>query len=97
MPRLIVTQRAIQGLERCRTFLLEKGGQAASRAALAIDRQFSLVQLSPAMGRPFPLNPEMRELLVEFGDSGYVALYRFEPEQDAVVILAFRHQKEAGY
>ncbi len=39
----------------------------------------------------------MCELLIEFGDSGYVALYRFEPKDDAVFVLAFRHQKEAGY
>jgi len=97
VPRLIVTQRAVQGLERCRQFLLEKGPQAAARAALAIDRQFSLVQLTPNMGRPFSLSPDMRELLIEFGDSGYVALYRFEPKDDAVFVLAFRHQKEAGY
>ncbi|WAH58303.1 type II toxin-antitoxin system RelE/ParE family toxin [Pseudomonas silvicola] len=97
MPRLIVTQRAVQGLERCRKFLLEKGIQTAGRAALAIERQFSLVQMSPVMGRPFSLDPELRELIIEFGDSGYVALYRFEPKADAVYILAFRHQKEAGY
>ncbi|WP_455924705.1 type II toxin-antitoxin system RelE/ParE family toxin [Pseudomonas putida] len=97
MPRLIVTQRAVQGLERCRQFLLEKGHQAAARAALAIDRQFYLVQLTPNMGRPFSLSPDMCELLIEFGDSGYVALYRFEPKDDAVFVLAFRHQKEAGY
>jgi hypothetical protein len=36
-------------------------------------------------------------LLISFGDSGYVALYRYQPQEDAVFILAFRHQKEAGY
>lgn len=41
--------------------------------------------------------PELRELVIAFGDSGYVALYRHEPAVDAVYILAFRHQKEAGY
>jgi hypothetical protein len=38
-----------------------------------------------------------RELVIPFGNSGYVALYRYEPGDDAVLILAFRHQKEAGY
>ncbi|MGP4132183.1 hypothetical protein OJE16_21590 [Pantoea tagorei] len=32
-----------------------------------------------------------------FGDSGYVALYRYEQHEDRIYILAFRHQKEAGY
>ncbi len=39
----------------------------------------------------------MRELIIAFGDTGYVALYRHDPSNDAVVVLAFRHQKEAGY
>lgn len=51
----------------------------------------------PAMGRPFSDMPELRELPIPFGDSGYVALYRYVPGDDAVYLLAFRHQKEAGY
>jgi len=49
------------------------------------------------MGRPLEDVPELRELLIPFGESGYVALYRYEASDDAVYILAFRHQKEAGY
>lgn len=49
------------------------------------------------MGRPFDPAPEMRELLIPFGDGGYAALYRHDPARDAVILLAFRHQKEAGY
>ncbi len=51
----------------------------------------------PDIGRPFAEMPELRELVVAFGDSGYVALYRHEKADDAVYVLAFRHQKEAGY
>jgi Plasmid stabilisation system protein. len=56
-----------------------------------------MVQLedAPEIGRP--VTEDMRELLIGFGDSGYVALYRYEPAADAVYILAFRHQREAGY
>jgi ParE toxin of type II toxin-antitoxin system, parDE len=39
----------------------------------------------------------MRELVIPFGESGYVALYRHDAEADLVYILAFRHQREAGY
>jgi len=41
--------------------------------------------------------PEFRESMIDFGDSGYVALYRHKPTADAVYVLAFRHQEEAGY
>lgn len=49
------------------------------------------------MGRPLPELPELRELVITFGDSGYAALYHHEPADDRVYVLAFRHQKEAGY
>lgn len=84
------------GLARCRRFLSAKAPEAAKRAGQAIERQFLLLENTPDMGRPFPEMPELRELVIAFGDSGYVALYRHDPADDAVYVLAFRHQKEAG-
>ncbi len=97
MPRVIVTEGAAQGLERCRFFLTVKNPQAAIRAGLAIERQFALLETEPEMGRPLNDLPELRELIIPFGDSGYVALYRHEAKSDWVYVLAFRHQKEVGY
>ena len=97
MPRVIITQGAAKGLERCRLFLVEKNPQAARRAGQAIERQFTLLETNPDIGRPLDDLPELRELVVAFGESGYVALYRHELETDTVYVLAFRHQKEAGY
>lgn len=71
--------------------------EAARRAGRAIERQFLLLETVPNIGRPVPEMPELRELVIAFGDSGYVALYHHEPTDDTVYILAFRHQKEAGY
>ena len=56
-----------------------------------------MLETDPNIGRPFPEVPKLRELVIAFGDSGYVALYRHDLDVDAVYILAFRHQKEAGY
>ena len=97
MPRVIITQGAAKGLERCRLFLVEKNPQARKRAGLAIEQQFTLLETNPDIGRPLDDLPELRELLITFGDSGYVTLYRHEPASDTVYVLAFRHQKEAGY
>jgi hypothetical protein len=36
-------------------------------------------------------------VLISFGDSGYIALYRHETAADTVYVVAFPHQKEAGY
>lgn len=41
------------------------------------------------MAEPF------REWLVDFGDSGYAVRYRIT--DDAIVMLAVRHFREAGY
>lgn len=97
MPQVIVTQGAAEGLERCRRFLAVKAQEAARRAGQAIEQQFLLLETAPDIGRPFPEMPELRELVITFGDSGYVALYHHEPADDAVYVLAFRHQKDAGY
>jgi hypothetical protein len=56
-----------------------------------------MLETTPAMGRPLANQPELRELPIAFGDSGYVALYRYLPTEDTVYVLAFRHQKEVGY
>ncbi len=94
---MIVTEGAAHGLERCRRFLVEKDPLVTRRAAQAIERQFVRLEESPEVGRPFPDLPQLRELIIEFGGSGYVALYRYERTDDTVYVLAFRRQKEAGY
>lgn len=97
MPRVIVTEGAARGLEYCRRFLTQKSPEAARRAAQAIARHVAFLETHPAIGRPLPDYPELRELVIPFGDSGYVVLYHYEANEDAVYLLAFRHQKEAGY
>jgi plasmid stabilization system protein ParE len=92
-----VTQGALDGLSRCRRFLAVRAPEAAKRAGQAIERSFLLLETAPGIGRPLPHLPELRELVIAFGDSGYVALYRHEARDDSVYVLAFRHQKEAGY
>jgi len=97
VPYVIVTEGAALGLERCRQFLANKAPEAAKRAGQAIERQFLLLEAAPDIGRPFPEMPELRELVIAFGDSGYVALYRHEAADEVIYDLAFRHQKKAGY
>lgn len=97
MPRVIVTEGAGQGLEHCRQFLATKNPIAVRRAAQIIEQQFALLETTPDIGRPLPELPALRELIISYGDSGYVALYRHEPADDVIYVLAFRHQKEAGY
>ena len=78
MPRVIVTEGAGRGLERCRQFLNANNPQAARRAGQAIERQFLLLETAPNIVRPFSELPELRELVIGFGGSGYVALYQYD-------------------
>jgi len=97
MSRVIITEGAAKGLERCRRFLAEKNPHASKRAAQAISQAFELLASSPCMGRPLVDLPDLRELIIPFGESGYTALYRYDLGTEVIVVLAFRHQKEAGY
>lgn len=63
-----------------------KALEASRRAGQAIKQQFELLERAPDIGRPLPDMPELRELVIAFGDSGYVALYRHEPNDDAVYV-----------
>ena len=52
---------------------------------------------APMIGRAVEDHEGLSELVIDFGASGFLALYRFEPALDAVTILAIKHQREADY
>lgn len=85
------------GLDRCRSFLEEKDPDTASKAAAVIGERLRQLTEAPETGRFVSRQSDLRECVIPFGRSGYVALYRHLPVEDAVVVLAFRHQREAGY
>ncbi len=96
MPQVIYAPGAIRDLQRLREFLRPKNPLAAKRAADTIIKALQVLGLQPQIGRPVEDMPDQfREWIIDFGDSGYVARYRFDGE--AVIILAVRHQKEVGY
>lgn len=96
MPQVRYAPGAIRDLERLREFLLPKSPVAARHASETIMKAVKVLGLQPQIGRPIDDMPEeFREWVIDFGDSGYVARYRIDP--DAVTILAVRHQKETGF
>ena len=96
MPRLIWTPLALVDLQRLYRFLAPKNQDAARRAVKALRAGVKILAHQPGIGRPIEdMDPEFREWLIDFGDSGYAILYRFDGGM--VAILAVRHQKEAGY
>ena len=96
MSRLIWSPAALLDLQRLYRFLAVKNVDAAKRAVRAIREGMKVITKQPGIGRPAKdMEPEFREWLIDFGDSGYVVLYRYDGEN--AVILAVRHQRELGY
>ncbi len=76
-------------------FLREQSPEAASRAVSAITSAIDTLERHPLIGRR--VDGEIRELVISYGKSGYLALYRHVPARDEVRILAIRHQRELDY
>ena len=94
MPHVKLSARAQSDLARLHTFLADQDANAAGRAMLVIREAFMPLTHAPMIGRPVEDSDGLRELVIDFGASGYLALYRFERLLDAVVILAVKHQRE---
>jgi toxin ParE1/3/4 len=60
-----------------------------------IVQALEVLATSPLIGRP--VRGGKRELVIGKGTRGYVALYRYVPRADTVVVLALRAQREAGF
>ena len=96
MPRLIWSPSALRDVQRLYRFLASKNADAARRAVKAIREGVKILGAQPGMGRPAQdMEPEYREWMIDFGDSGYVALYRYDGQ--TAVILAVRHQRELDH
>lgn len=95
--RVRYTPAAREDLKRLYAFLLEHDMGAAQRALAAIVKGTELLRWFPYSSRkPEPDNPLLRELLVSFGNAGYVLLYEIE-DHSMIPILAVRHQREDDY
>ena len=95
MARLIYSARALDELERVTDFLVDTDPAAAAVTVDLIAEAVTILAHHPLIGRP--AEHGLRELVISRGRTGYVALYSFETAQDCVLILAVRHQREAGY
>ena len=69
----------------------------ASHALEVIDSAWSLLSSFRFFCRkPDESRPLLRELVISFGRSGFVALFEIDGEQ-SVTVLAVRHQREDDY
>ncbi len=98
--RVRFTEEAEADLVRLYEFILAKDSSdwsLATRALEAIKNGIRGLELSPFSYRKASSdNPFLRELIIPFGASGYVALFEIDNDQ-TVTILALRHQLEEDY
>lgn len=96
MSRLIWSEPALINVRRLYRFLAENNPAAGQRAVKAIRDGVKILAVHPQVGRTVDEMDEVfRDWPIDFGDSGYVVRYRYDGVR--VIILAVRHQKEAGF
>jgi plasmid stabilization system protein ParE len=95
VAQVVYSENALENVERAFEFLAEKDPQVAAAAIGAIRSSIAVLSAHPMIGRS--KDGPLRELVISYGETGYVALYRFRPERDEVRILAIRHQRQLDY
>ncbi|AKR43095.1 type II toxin-antitoxin system RelE/ParE family toxin [Methylophilus sp. TWE2] len=91
--RVRLTKEAREDLKRLYAFLLSKDRAAAEKALKGIHQAIEAVTLFPYTCRKaLDDNAFLRELVMSFGDYGYVALFEIEAP-DIITIIAVRHQR----
>jgi plasmid stabilization system protein ParE len=95
MAQVIYSDEAFTDLERVVEFLLKTSPKAAAQALERIGSAIGILEAHPFIGRR--IDDHIRELVISWGATGYLALYRFDPAFDVVQVSRVRHQRDAGY
>ena len=100
---VIFSPEAADDLERLFDHLLERELDSSTgdldipgRAIEAIRQACQLLAHSPFSCRKAGTNALVRELIISFGGSGYVALFEIQSSA-RVIVGAVRHQRESDY
>ena len=96
-----LTREAVEDLHRLEDFLIElalrRGDlELPTRAVDAIQRELGVLKTNPYTCRRAGHDTIERELIIPFGNSGYVALFEIVSDRE-VVVMAIRHQREDDY
>ncbi len=101
--RVEVSAAALEDLGRLYDFILERelardGGDLdlADRAIEAIGKGLRLLERFPFTCRKAGDSSFVRELIIPFGHTGYVALFEIV-DNGRVIVSAVRHQREEDY
>ena len=100
---VVFSQAAAVDLEQLFDFAIQRELDSATgdldipdRALQAIKGGLAFLETSPFACRKAGNSPFLRELVIPFGSTGYVALFEIV-DNHTVVIGAIRHQREDDY
>jgi toxin ParE1/3/4 len=93
MARVILATEIQENFDRIFDFLFSYAPDHAMQRIDEIIAAIDILRSSPLIGRVVD-SGGMRELVISTGTSGYLALYRYEPELDEVFVVAVRSQRE---
>lgn len=93
-----IEQSAREDIERLYTFLLDAAPDYADQAMERIYKSLKTLEIIPHSCRKasFQDGVQLRELIIDQGSSGYIALFEIRPD-GVVSILAIKHQRENDY
>ena len=91
---ILLSRDAVEDVERLRAFLDHADPGAARRALALIWAAIEKLQDFPALGMPTD-DPEIRQLVIRFGASGYIVRYVVLPETADILVTRIWHGREA--
>jgi plasmid stabilization system protein ParE len=94
-----VSDEAQEDVERLHDFLSDIDLRLADKAIGEILKGYEFLKTFPQSCRLASFNEpgsSYRELIVNFGKSGYLVLFEINDEE-TLTIIAVRHQRESGY
>jgi toxin ParE1/3/4 len=95
VSRVEIAPEVVNDFDRIFDHLAEQDPAHSAARIGEIIQAIDVLEANPLIGRPAAGGK--RELIIGRGSRGYVALYRYVVELDAVFVLAVRGQREGGY
>ena len=94
---IVFADEAFVDLEQIFDFNYERVPATALAHIEAVRSAVLILETHSRIGRPTGAGSALRELVISYGESGYIALYEHAPAEDIIRIVAVRYQREAGY
>ncbi len=96
MPQIIYTDKSRNDLQRLADFISNVAPHVKDKMIDNLLGGISQLTANPRLGKPSD-RALFRELIIPFGHSAYVVLYRYDEKNDIVIITRIRHGRENGF